>query len=112
MSKHASLKQVAPIFATMITRQKLSARQHRAMLGMLAGLTPDERRMLEDPDFITEDEADVIVSRRDSQEGPAIPFEEVLAELGISLPRRRRSAWVAETLFGAARWVDSSQPAS
>lgn len=73
----------------MTTRARLSSRQEKAMLEMLAGLTPAERRTLKDSDFITEDEADIIVSDRRSTE-PAVSLDEVLAEAGI--PRRRRSA--------------------
>lgn len=68
----------------------LSVQQHREMLQMLDQLTPAERATLNDPNFITEDEADLILSDRAAKEGPAIPLDEVLRELGI--PRRRRSA--------------------
>ena len=51
------------------------------MLEMLADLTPEERALLEEPDFITEDEADVIVSnRRINEPGPSISLEELFAE--------------------------------
>jgi hypothetical protein len=43
---------------------KLSERQYRQMLAMLADLTPAEGATLKDPDFIPEDEADLIVSDR------------------------------------------------
>ena len=72
----------------MITAHKLSPAQHKAMLKMLAGLTPAERRTLKDPDFITEDEADLIVCDRRSNEG-TVPAEKVLAEFGYSLHRRK-----------------------
>jgi hypothetical protein len=76
----------------MKTTSKLSAQQHREMLQMLKELTPAERASLKDPNFITEDEADLIVcDRRDREDGPSIPLEEVLREFGIS-PRRRKSA--------------------
>ena len=45
---------------------------------------------MKDPDFITEDEADLIVSDRRSDE-PTVPAEEIFAEFGYT-PRRRRSA--------------------
>ena len=78
---------------TMIARPKLSARQHKAMLEMLAGLTPAERQTLTDPDFITEDEADLIYCERAmSEPGPSIPAEDVFAELGIPFPRGRLTA--------------------
>jgi hypothetical protein len=60
-----------------------------AMRKMLARLTPAERRRLQNPDFITEDEADLIVSDRSMKQGPAIPLEKVLAEIGLK-PRQRK----------------------
>jgi hypothetical protein len=59
------------------------------MLEMLADLTPAERASLEEPDFITEDEADMIVSNRRINE-PTVSLDEVLAESGV--PRRKRIA--------------------
>ena len=77
----------------MITKPRLSTAQNRAMLEMLKGLTPAERRTLKDPEFITEDEADAIVcDRRLREGGTPVPFETVLARLGIPRPQRRRSA--------------------
>jgi hypothetical protein len=68
----------------------LSESQFRQMLELLASLTPAERGTLKDPDFITEDEADLIIcDRRDSE--PTVPLDEFLKEMGIP-PRRRRSA--------------------
>jgi hypothetical protein len=73
-------------------KHKLSNRQFNEMLEMLAGLTPAERATLKDPDFITEDEADLIYSDRTMQEpGPNIPVEEIFAEFGYT-PRRQRKA--------------------
>lgn len=61
------------------------------MLEMLKELTPAERASLKNLDFITEDEADLIVSdRRMKAGGPSIPLEQILKERGI--PHRRRSA--------------------
>jgi hypothetical protein len=61
------------------------------MLEMLAALTPAERQTLKDPNFITEDEADLIWSDRGLAEpGESVSVDELFAELGI--PRRRRSA--------------------
>ena len=75
----------------MITRENLSVEQHQEMLEMLAGLTPAERRTLKDPDFITEDEADLIWSDRAlAESGESIPADKIFAELGI--PRRRPRA--------------------
>jgi hypothetical protein len=75
------------------TRQNLSPDQRREMLEMLEVLTPAERATLSDPDFITEDEADLIVAdRRMKQEGDkAVPLDTVLKHLGIT-PRHRKSA--------------------
>ena len=70
------------------TRANLSGQEYRDMLQMLKELTPEERASLKDPDFITEDEADLIVCDRRSHEG-AVPAENVLAELGYSLHRRK-----------------------
>ncbi len=73
-------------------RHKLSNRQFQQMLEMLADLTPEERASLEEPDFITEDEADIIVSnRRINEPGPSISLEELFAEVGY-VPRPRRRA--------------------
>ena len=61
------------------------------MLEMLAGLSSAERSTLQDPDFITEDEADLIYSDRAINEpGESISIDVLFAELGI--PRRRRRA--------------------
>jgi len=59
----------------MITEHNLTKEQYQAMLEMLAGLTPAERALLEDPDVITEDEADIIWSDRAMAEDgcPEIP---------------------------------------
>ena len=74
----------------MKTRSNLSGREHQLMLEMLAGLTPAERRQLKDADFITEDEADIIVSNRRSKE-PAVALEQVFAEIGYTRRRRQRA---------------------
>jgi len=62
------------------------------MREMLKELTPAERASLNDPDFIiTEYEADLVIcDRRDKEDGPSTPFEQVLKEFAIS-PRRRRA---------------------
>jgi hypothetical protein len=78
--------------AALKAKHKLSNQQFQQMLEMLAGLTPAERASLKDPDFITENEADVICSDRSVNEpGPRTSLEQLLAEEGIT-PRRRRSA--------------------
>jgi hypothetical protein len=73
-------------------KHKLSNQQFQEMLEMLAELTPAELKTLKDPDFITEDEADLIVNdRRMKEPGRGIPVEEVFEEFGYT-PRSRRSA--------------------
>jgi hypothetical protein len=63
----------------------------------LVDLTPAERRLLKDPDWIDEDESDLLLAmRREAEEGDrAIPFEQVLKELGYKLddflPARRKT---------------------
>jgi hypothetical protein len=71
------------------TRHNLFADQYDDMRRMLAELTPTERASLLDPEFITEDEADIIVATRSMNE-PGIPLGEIFAEFGYS-PRRRRA---------------------
>jgi hypothetical protein len=74
----------------MKTRANLSSPEQKLMLEMLAGLTPAERRLLKDPDFITEDEADIIISNRRSKE-PAVALDQVFAEIGYTRRRRQRA---------------------
>jgi hypothetical protein len=67
----------------MRTTAQLSGQRHRQMTQMLSELTPAERASLDDPDFITEDEADIIVSnRRANEPGPRLSAEEIFAEFG------------------------------
>jgi hypothetical protein len=73
----------------MKTRHGLSDLQFRQMLEMLAGLTPAERATLKDPEFITEDEADLIVIDREP-DGPTVSAEKIFAEYGYT-PRSRRA---------------------
>ena len=44
-------------------------------------LTKEEIAMLPDPNWVTEDDADAIMSLRSIQEGGAIPLEDVLKEI-------------------------------
>lgn len=75
----------------MKTTANLSAEQYREMREMLADLTPAERASLRDPEFITEDEADIIISdRRMKEPGRWISSDELFAETG-DIPRRRRA---------------------
>jgi hypothetical protein len=74
------------------TKHHLSNLQFEQMLEMLAALSAAERATLKDPDFITEDEADLIVSdRRMKEPGESISSDEIFAEFGY-IPRHRRSA--------------------
>jgi hypothetical protein len=68
-------------------KRGLTDEQYGEMLEMLKDLTPAERKTLADPDFITEDEADLIVHDRRMKE-PTVSLDEVLKEAGI--PRRAR----------------------
>jgi hypothetical protein len=62
------------------------------MRELVASLAPEERALLSDPDFITEDEADVIISKRRMDEpGEWISAEELFQEFGIP-PRHKRTA--------------------
>jgi hypothetical protein len=45
-------------------------------------LTRAEIALLEDPDWVTEDEADIIVSARREAEGDEIPIDDVLRRFG------------------------------
>ena len=74
----------------MKARNNLSGRERQIMLEMLAGLTLAERRLLKDPEFITEDEADIIVSNRRSKE-PSVALDQVFAEIGYTRRRRQRA---------------------
>ena len=74
---------------TLKKKHKLSDQQFTEMLALLAELTPAERATLETPDFITEDEADLIVNDRNAKEpGKRVSAEELFAEFGYT-PRRR-----------------------
>ena len=64
-------------------KHKLSDQMFHDMLRMLAVLTPAERATLSDPEFITGDEADLILSARSSS-----------SETGKSIRPRKSSAKV------------------
>jgi hypothetical protein len=64
--------------------KNLSDPSPEEMRAMIARLSPAERATLADPNFITEDEADLIISDRRSDE-ETFPAEEVLAEFGYQL---------------------------
>ena len=46
-------------------------------------LTEKERALLKDPEWMTEDEADLIIGMRIDAKGGYIPLEEVLAKHGL-----------------------------
>jgi hypothetical protein len=71
-------------------KHKLTNRMFEQMLEMLEGLAPAERATLKDPDFITEDEADLIYVDREPDGGPTVSAEAIFAEFGYT-PRRRRA---------------------
>ena len=53
------------------------------MKDLIASLSPSERAILRDPNFITEDEADIIVTQRTMNElEPTITFDELLRQEG------------------------------
>lgn len=60
------------------------------MKKLIAGLRPSERKLLSDPNFITEDEADLIMSDR-AVEAPGewISFDELLKREGITRRKTR-----------------------
>jgi hypothetical protein len=45
-------------------------------------LTPQERALLPDPDWVTEDDADYIIGMRGEREGKPIPLAKVLKRYG------------------------------
>ena len=58
---------------------------------IVASLSPAERAILSDPNFITEDEADLIMSDRSFNEpGPRISFDELLRQEGLTRADMRR----------------------
>jgi hypothetical protein len=65
-------------------KRGLTHDQYADMLEILKGLSVTERKTLADPDFITEHEADGIVSARRAKEsrGRGTPLDKVFAELG------------------------------
>lgn len=71
-------------------KRGLTDDQYADMLEMLADLTPAERRTLSDPDFITEDEADLIVADRRMKERGGVSLDEALRQAGIP-PRRPKA---------------------
>jgi hypothetical protein len=50
-------------------------------------LTPEERAMLPDPDWVTEDDADAIISLRRLKSEGVTPIRETLKRLGYKIRR-------------------------
>jgi hypothetical protein len=52
-------------------------------------LTREEKKLLKDPDWIDQDEADTIIAMRieRQQSGSAVPFEEYLKKRGVRAER-------------------------
>ena len=79
------------------TSKTTSHSDKRRLPSNLVDLTPAERRLLHDPDWIDEDESDLLLAmRRERTEADsAIPFEQVLEEFGYKLddflPARRKA---------------------
>ena len=72
-------------------KRGLTGEMYADMLKMLKGLSAAERKTLADPDFITEDEADLIYADRAMKApGKSISLDQLLKENGI--PRRRSRA--------------------
>jgi hypothetical protein len=69
--------------ASLQNKRGLTNEQYADMRKMLASLTPAERKTLSDPDFITEDEADLIVHDRRMKE-PTVSLDEAFREAGIA----------------------------
>lgn len=57
--------------------------EREAIPSNIVELTPEERRLLKDPDWIDQEDADTILGERDKEKGQ--PFEEYLRERGIKL---------------------------
>jgi hypothetical protein len=53
-------------------------------------LTPKERAMLPDPEWVTEDDADAIVGLRRMKTQRPIPLDEALKQLGLERPASAR----------------------
>jgi len=71
-------------------QQDIDTPSPEEMKKLIVSLSPSERAMLADPNFITEDEADLIMSDRSEARGGlenAISADELFARCGIS--RRR-----------------------
>ena len=74
----------------MKTEENLSPPSAEEMRELIASLSPAERASLNDSDFITEDEADLIMADREMKEpGEWITAEELFRQEGYT-PRRLR----------------------
>jgi hypothetical protein len=58
--------------------------EHQRVRSSSVNLTPAERKLLSDPDWINEDEADAITAKRleQSEKGKEIPIDEYLRSCG------------------------------
>lgn len=66
-------------------RRKVSTAPADARPSSEFKLTTKERALLQNPEWMTEDEADLIIAMRTEAEGGEVPLEDVLAEHGIVL---------------------------
>ncbi len=78
-------RNTAPARETGALRRSVSTAPAEARPSSEFRLTAKERALLKDPEWMTEDEADLIISLRCEAEGEYYPAEEVLAEHGLSL---------------------------
>ncbi len=79
-------RNTAPARETGALRRNVSTAPAQARPSSEFKLTAKERALLKDPEWMTEDEADLILGMRSEAEGGEnIPFEEVLARHGLSL---------------------------
>jgi hypothetical protein len=58
------------------------------MKRIIASLSPSERAMLNDPNFITADEADLILSDRSAAKGEGVSLDDFIRKYGFA-PRAR-----------------------
>jgi hypothetical protein len=75
-SKHSIRRTGASSRTPSSSRKRVSA--------SVLNLTEEERAIVRDPDWVTEDDADAIVCMRRDKEG-SVSFEEVLRKNGIQL---------------------------
>jgi hypothetical protein len=77
-------RKTAPVEVTGAPRRSASVTHAEARPSSQFKLTAKERALLKDPDWMTEDEADLILAMRSEAEGGKnIPFEEWFARHGL-----------------------------